>query len=161
MKRLICKSLTTAFLWVAFVSCKRGERQIITLRNSSLENIYFLVSGNSILSDPNEIGDIRPIIVQDTEVANSIKGYSHRHQIAKDSLKIIINSESAEIFTDIVSIQSIIKDRYNGQLNIFIINENKVLTYSDQDIIDKKLYKHFKTITAEQMNADTLALEYR
>jgi hypothetical protein len=112
------------------------------------------------LSDPNEIAKIRPLLVEDNEVANSIRDYSHRYQIERDSLGIIMTSESAELFVNILPIQSIIKDRYNGRLNIFTISENALFDHSDQDIIGKKLYKHFKTITAEQIKEDTLALEY-
>lgn len=134
---------------------------MITLRNSSSENIYFIVSENGVLSDPNEVAKVRPLMVEDMEVAAHIRGYSHRYQIERDSLGTIMTSESAEIFANTVPIQSIIKNRYNGRLNIFVIAESDLFNYSDQDIVDRELYKHLKTVTDEQVKEDTMALEYR
>lgn len=161
MKDLLRRLPAIVVFAIVFTGCKRRGQQIITLRNLSSENICFLISEKTILSDPNEIAKVRPMVVEDKEVANDIRDYSHRYQIERDSLGIIMTSESAELFVNIVPIQSIINDRYNGRLNIFIINENRLFAHSDEDIIDEKLYKHFKTVTAEQVIGDTLALEYR
>lgn len=158
------------YFLLAFMGCKRGNYQVIALRNLSSETIYFLISENKVLTNTNEIAKIRPITsnpfseikveYEDKEQAASIRHNLYRYRIERDSSGIILTSESAEIFNNSVSVQRIIKNRYNGQLNIFIITENDLLKHSDQEVIDRKLYKHFKAVTAENIKEDTLTLEY-
>lgn len=165
MRWIIC-----IYFLLAFAGCKRGNPQVVALRNLSSENLYFLISENKVLTNTNEIARIRPITsnpfseikveYEDKEQAESIKYNLHRYLIEKDSLTILLSSESAGTFVNAITIQSIIKDRYNGELNIFIITENNLKKYSDQEIIDKKLYRHFKALTAEDIKEDTLILEY-
>lgn len=155
---------------IIFASCRRGNYQVIALRNLSSETIYFLVSENKVLTNTNEIAKVRPIIsnpfseikveYEDKDQAESIRHNLYRYRIERDSVGTILTSESAEIFVNAISIQSIIKDRYNGQLNIFIITENDLLKHSDQEVIDKKLYRYFKAVMAENIKEDTLTLEY-
>lgn len=157
-------------LLIVFVNCKRGNHQVVELRNSSSENIYFLVSKNKILTSPNEVAKVRPITSgsiedvkaqhEDKEQEKSNKQNLYRYQIERDCVETILSSESAEIFVNAISLQSIINDRYNGYFYVFIIGENDLLKYSDQEILDKKLYKHFKTLTAKDIKEDTLTLEY-
>lgn len=155
---------------IVFASCKRGNHQVVELRNLSSENIYFLISKNKVLTSPNEVAKVRPITSgsiadvkvqhEDKEQAKSIKQNLYRYQIEKDSTELILSSESSGIFVNSISIQSIINDRYNGRFYVFIITENDLLKYSDQEIINKKMYKHFKTLTAKDIEEDTLTLEY-
>lgn len=153
-----------------FASCKRGNRQVIELRNSSLENVYFLISENKVLSNLNEIARIRPIIsrsieeinieYEDKEQAESTKNNLFQYRIERDSIAILLSSESAGIFINSITIKRIITDRFNGQLHVFIITEHDLQKHTDQQIINKKLYKHFGTLTPEDIKEDSLTLEY-
>ncbi|MEJ7645975.1 MAG: hypothetical protein WKF87_15375 [Chryseolinea sp.] len=156
---------------IAFASCKRGDQQIISLKNLSPENIYFLISDNKVLKNANELAKVRPITSNpfseikveyaEKEQAESIRHNLYRYRIEVDSAGTILTSESAGIFVNAISIQNIIKDRYNGQLNVFVITETDLLKHSDQEVIDKKLCRHFKAIMAENIKENTLTLEYR
>ncbi len=158
---------------ILLMGCKRGTHQVVELRNSSSEAIYFLISQNKTLSSSNDIAKIRPVTpksiseiqnrdveYEDKEIAESVKQNLYKHRIERDSIEILLTSESAGIFVEAISVGSIIKDRYNGTLHIFIISENDLQKYSDQEIIDKKLYTYFKSLTAEDIKEDTLTLEY-
>ncbi len=152
------------------VGCQRGDHQVILLKNLSAKDIYFLISKNKILTNKDDIARIRPIVarkLQETnsnsvnnQVEHSRKQSLFRFLIEKDSIEVILTSEAAGIYVNAITIKSIIKDRFDGQINIFIINENDLIKHSDQEIIDKKLYKYFKTLTLEDIVADTLTLEY-
>lgn len=155
------------------MGCKRATHQVVELRNSSSEAIYFLISQNKTLSSSNDIAKIRPMTsksiseiqnrdveYEDKEIAESVKQNLYKHRIERDSIEILLTSESAGIFVDAISIRSIIKDRYNGTLHIFIISENDLQKYSDQEIIDKKLYTYFKSLTVKDIKEDTLTFEY-
>ena len=47
--------------------------------------------------------------------------------------------QSAEIFVDATSIQTIIHHRYNGRVNVFVVKESDLSEYSDEAIIEKTL----------------------
>jgi hypothetical protein len=123
-----------------------------------------------VLTNTNEIAKVRPITsdpfseikveYEDKEQAESIRHNLYRYRIERDSVGTILTSESAEFFTNAITVSEIIEDRYNGHLNIFIITENDLLKHSDQEVIDKKLYRHFKVVTTESIKEDTLTLEY-
>lgn len=162
------KSIFYLFFLLLFAGCKRGNRQEILLRNLSSEDIYFLLSKNQLLTDPNDITNIRPKVVwklddvkMDQKEAKSTKLSLYRNLIQRDSLEVILTSGSMAIFVDGVTIQSIIKDRFGGQMNIFIITQNHLGDYSDQEIIDQKLYKFVKTLSVEDIKSDMLVLEYQ
>lgn len=89
-----------------------------------------------------------------------IKKNLYRNLVERDSVGILLSSESVGIFVNAVTIQQIIEDRYNGSLNIFIINEADLIKNSNQEIVNKKLCKHFTTIVAEELKKDTLLVEY-
>ena len=72
----------------------------------------------------------------------------------------MLSSESAEIFVDAISIQRIINDRYNGKVNVFIVKESDLSEYSDQAIIEKKLYKYVTTLTEKSITDDTITIQY-
>lgn len=157
------------FFLLGLVSCKQRNHQIIELKNSSSGNIYFLISKNSTpVSD--EIQKIRPISaspISDLKVMSIendslkvIKKNLYRNLVERDSVGILLSSESVGIFVNAVTIQQIIEDRYNGSLNIFIINEADLIKNSNQEIVNKKLCKHFTTIVAEELKKDTLLVEY-
>lgn len=162
------KSIFYLFFLLLFAGCKRGNRQEILLRNLSSEDIYFLLSKNQLLTDPNDITNIRPKVAwrlddvkMDQNEAKSTKLSLYRNLIQRDSLEVILTSGSMAIFVDAVTIQSIIKDRFGGQMNIFIITENHLGGYSEQEIIDQKLYKFVKTLSVEDIKSDTIVLEYQ
>ncbi len=164
------RQLIFVFLTISFVSCKRSKLQIITLRNLSSETIYFLISRDSVVTNTNEIAKVRPITsdpfseikveYEDKELAERIGHNLYRYRIERDSVGIILTSESAGIFVNAVRVMEIIRNRYHGQLHIFIITENDLLQHSDQEVIDKKLCKHFKAVTVENIHEDTLSIEY-
>ena len=158
------------YFLLAFAGCKRGNHQVIALRNLSSETIYFLISDNKVLTNTNEIAKVRPIAsdpfseikaeYEDKELAESIRHNLYRYRIERDSVGTILTSESAEFFANAITVKEIIENRYNGQLNIFIITENDLKKYSDKKIIDKKLYRHFKALKTEDIKEDILTLEY-
>jgi hypothetical protein len=127
--------MTRLLIFIGFITvlagCKRGNHQVIALRNLSSENIYSLISENKVLTDPNEVSKVRPITsdpfseikveYEDKEQAERIKYNLYRYRIEKDSLETLLTSGVVGIFVDANSIQNLIKDRYNGQLNIFIL----------------------------------------
>lgn len=154
-----------------FVACKTGNHQMILLKNLSSEDIFFLISKDKVLKNTDDIAGIRPKIPwqlvetktnqDDKEEVESTKQSLFRYLVEKDSLGVILTSGSAEIFLDAVTIKSIIKDRFDGQVNIFIITKNDLYKFSDQEILDQKMYRFFKTLNTDNVNTDTLTLEYR
>jgi hypothetical protein len=153
-------------LLAGLVSCKRGKHQLLQLKNASAETIYFVISPDSILSNPNDIWGIRPKSAKSdlsriSEDQDSIrKQILYRYRIAKGESEIMLTSGSAEIFVDAISIQSIINNRYNGKLNVFVIKESDLSGYSDQAIIEKKLYKYVTTLTEKSITGDTTTIQY-
>lgn len=149
---------------IVCVGCKRGEKQRIEVRNLSSQNVYFALSKNNNLSS-NDIAFIRPINSVSVEQLNNEnsdnKRYFYPYLIEKDSLTTIISSESAGIFVNKITIQSIINDRFDGKVNVFIVKEKDLSSFTDEEIVSKSLYKFFKTITADDMTQDVLILEYK
>ena len=151
------------------VCCGKNQYQMIKMRNRSLEPVYFLISSN-VVPKVYEIARIRPITSSqideikiehaDKEQTESIKHNLYRYLIEKDSMETLLTSESAGIFVNAISLQDIIRDRYNGKINVFIITESDLKNYSDKEIIDKKLYTRFKALKAEDVKEDMLILEY-
>lgn len=169
MKRL----LTYFCLLLLLLSCKRGTYQVIELRNSSLEAVYFLLSEDKILSNPNDIAKIRPatslpiskikdsdIEYEDMDTEERIKQNLYRYRIERGSTETLLTSESAGIFVNAISVESIIKDRYKNDLHIFLISESDLQKNSDQEIIDQKLYYYFKSLNAEDIKESTLTFIY-
>ncbi|MCW5910033.1 MAG: hypothetical protein KIT62_03105 [Cyclobacteriaceae bacterium] len=154
--------LIFVFISIILLSCRKGIHQEIAIKNLSLGNVYFLISENEILSNPDEMASIRPktsapdslmdiAYFKDRETAEMIKESLYRNRIERDSLVTILSSESAGIFIDAVSIQRIINDRYKGKIHIFIIPEKILLLHPDNEIINNKLYQNFKTLTAGEI----------
>lgn len=158
------------YFLTVFVSCKRENHQVVALINLSSQNIYFIASKNKVLTGPSEVAKVRPITsdpfseirveYEDKEQAESIKHNLFRYKVESDSVETILTSEGVAIFNNSVSIQRIIKDRYNGELHVFIITENDLLKHTDEEIIAEKLYKHFTTLTPEDIKEDSLTLKY-
>jgi hypothetical protein len=159
-------------LLAGLVSCRRGTHQQVQLKNASSETIYFVISSDSILSNPNDIWSIRPITAESDlskisdmtfrEDQDSIRSKHnlYRYRIEDGGSAIMLSSESAEIFVDAVSIQSIINHRYNGKVNVFVVKESDLSQYSDEAIIEKKLYKYVTTLTEKSITEDTLTVQY-
>lgn len=159
-------------LLAGLVSCKPGRHQQVQLENASSETIYFVISPDSILSNPNDIWRIRPITAEsdlsrisditfkEDQDSVSIKHNLYRYRIEKGTSAIMLSSESAEFFVDAISIQRIINDRYNGNVNVFAVKENDLSEYSDGAIIEKKLYKYVTTLTEKSITSDTTTIQY-
>src|SRR5690606_5179020 len=95
---------------ILLMGCKRATHQVVELRNSSSEAIYFLISQNKTLSSSNDIAKIRPMTsksiseiqnrdveYEDKEIAESVKQNLYKHRIERDSIEILLTSESAGI----------------------------------------------------------------
>jgi hypothetical protein len=170
------KWLIGLMIFIFATHCKRGTHQTIELKNSSSESVYYLISKN-IEPDENEISKIRPAAYEsftenkkdhghaksdeDSTMRMRIKQNLYRYRIERNASAIILSSESAEIYVNIISIQSIIKDRYNGEANVFIIKERDLERNSDKEIIAKKLCTHFVSLNEGNLTHDTLILEYK
>lgn len=156
-------------------SCRRGIHQTVDLKNSSSESIYYLISKNTV-PHTDEIESIRPRSyessgseknqnpaknAEDSLMRMRIEQNLYRFRIKSNDSATILSSESAEVFVDVVSIQSIIRDRYNGKANVFIIKESDLKKNSDEDILDKKLYAKVISLTEEDITNDILAFEYK
>ena len=110
-----------------------GRIRKFNLKNASSETIYFVISPDSILSNPNDIWRIRPVTAEsdlsrisditfrEDQDSIRIKNNLYRYRIEGGSSAIILSSESAESFVDATSIQSIISHRYNGKVNVFVV----------------------------------------
>jgi len=153
-------------LLTGLVSCKRGMHQQVRLKNASSETVYFVISPDSILSNPNDISRIRPITTKSdyskiSKDQDSIwKETLYRNRIEKGKSGILLSSESAEIFVDAISVKGIVNDRYNGKVNVFVIKESDLSEYSDRSIIEMKLYQYVTTLTEKSITADTTTLQY-
>jgi hypothetical protein len=156
-------------------SCKRAPHQQIQLKNTSSAAIYFLVSADSILSNSNDIWQIRPITTEsdlskidellarakdDPDLYVRMNRNLYRYRIAASDSAILISSESAEIFVDAMSVHTIINQRYNGQMNVFVISEKDLSENSDETIIERKLYRHVARVTEKSMTGDTTTIQY-
>lgn len=172
MKRLII----ILIIVTSVVGCKRGPHQVILLKNSSADTIYYILSEDSTLTNLREIADVRPITSQslssfEKELKNintknqqedSLERYKnalYRYRIGKGEVVVLISSESAEIFVDATSIQNIIKHRYNGKANVFIIRGDDLEKFTDNEIADQKNLP-FLSLKEENISGDSLMLEY-
>ena len=159
------------FCVIALVSCKHGRHQQVQLKNVSEETVYFVTSADSILSNPNDINRIRPVTFEsdlssigDTALKrrdqDRIEQNLYRYRVERGDSAIILSSESAEIFVDAISIRSIIRNRYSGRLNIFIVKERDLSEYSDEVIIKQGLYKYVTTLTEQNVTDDLITIQY-
>lgn len=156
------------------VGCRKGIKQIIEIENKSENNIYFLISKDSIIKDNNTIKMIRPrtlasFLEQEKRVnhlenkADSLirlKNYMYPYRIEPNNSKIILSSESTEMFINTISIKEIIKNQYNNKANVFIIKERDLNLYSDKEIINEKKYEIFLSLTDKEIIKDTLLFKY-
>jgi hypothetical protein len=160
-------SMICLIILVFVLACKKGEKQKITLVNESSENIYFLLSKEKVLTN---ISDISNVIKMNLLQENNAQFNSNAKRlneefnpnnnfIKKGDSAILITSESTGIFLNSITIKSIIKERFNSVLNIYIITENDLLNHSEQEIIDKKLFKLFKSVTANEINEDETVIK--
>lgn len=153
------------------ISCEVRKHQAIVLKNLSLKTIYYLVSDSKELSNPCHIAKIRPryfdyfsgdsdVSDSSDELSESIDHNLYPQRIKKGDFRTLISSESNGIFVNSISIQEIIQDRYNGKLHVFVISEENLIKYSDQEIIDKKAYEKVREIRIGDIEGDSLVIEY-
>jgi len=153
-------------LVAGLVNCGRGRHQQVQLKNASSETVYFVISPDSILSNPNDILRIRPITAKSdysriNKDQDSIwKETLYRYRIEKGNSGILLSSESAEIFVDAISVKRIINDQYNGKVNVFVIKESDLSEYSDKSIIEMKHYHYVTTLTEKSLTGDTTTIQY-
>jgi hypothetical protein len=161
VKTLPAMSVTSLLVLVVFSSCVGRKPQAIFLQNSSDENVYFILSSDSLNPSDGEISSIRPssYLGYDESVDDQFRGL-YRNLIPKGAVLPIIKSESSEVFVNIVSIQSIIRNRYQGKLSVFVISERDLAEHSDQEIIEKQLAQKLRTLTIEDISEDTVSLVY-
>jgi hypothetical protein len=166
----VIRSLAYCCLVLSLFSCKRGDHQTILLRNLSDESIYFILSDSSGSIDATKIEQVRPkssIPINDNNEDfdrqgeyQRLKNSLYRYLIEKDSSEILLTSESVSIFIDAISLKEIITDRFNGELNIYIVTGHDLMTFTDQEILTLGKYIHFKSVTSVDVISDTLKLEY-
>jgi hypothetical protein len=155
-------SMICLIILVFILACKKGEKQKITLLNESSKNIYFLLSKEKLITNISDISNVLKMNLwqeNESQSNNNAKRLNEEfnpknHFIKKGDSAILITSESTGIFLNSITIKSIIKERFNGVLNIYIIAENDLLNHSEHEIIDKKLFKLFKSVTANDINED-------
>jgi hypothetical protein len=164
------KYVIPIFLATFFIHCTGNDKhQVVVLKNLSPHTVYFVLSPDSFLRAPGAIARIRPSVYPGGEkdtasTAAEIEARQQslfRYQIQKGKSAVILSSEAAGIFVDKISIKSIIRDRYQGKAHVFLIRESHLKKYSDEVIINKKLYDHFHTITEDEIATDTTVFEYR
>jgi hypothetical protein len=163
------------FIFVSLVNCKRNRHQVVELKNLSSQTVYYLISKNRTITNANEIADIRPKsyesfieseknqihVLDEEDSLMRLKQNLFQYRIEANASTVVMSSESAEIYVDKISIQSIIKDRYNGEANIFLIKSRDLEENSDVEIIERKLYIHLISLTEEDITRDTVVIEYR
>lgn len=156
------------------VGCHKGDKQIIEIENKSVNNIYFLISKDSIIKDTNTIKMIRPrtleSFLEQEKRANHVKNkadslirlknYMYQYRIEPNNSKVVLSSESTEIFINTISLKEIIKNQYTNKANIFIIKESDLKLYSDKEIINEKKYEIFLSLTDKDIIKDTLIFKY-
>lgn len=161
LKTLRAKSVTSLLVLVVSFSCGGRNPQAIFLQNASDENVYFILSSDSLNPSEEEISSIRPssYLGYDESVDDQFRDL-YRNLIPKGAVLPIITSESSEVFVNSVSIQSIIRNRYQGKLSVFVISERDLAAKSDQEIIEKQLAQKLQTLTIEDISDDTVSLAY-
>lgn len=161
VKTLPAISVTSLLVLVVFSSCGGRNPQAIFLQNSSDENVYFVISSDSLNPSEEEISSIRPssYLGYDESVDDQYRDL-YRNLIPKGAVLPIITSESSEVFVNSVSIQSIIRNRYQGKLSVFVISERDLAAKSDQEIIEEQLAQKLRTLTIEDISDDTVSLVY-
>jgi hypothetical protein len=162
VKTLPAISVTSLLVLVVFSSCGGRNPQAIFLQNSSDENVYFVISSDSLNPSEEEISSIRPssYLGYDESVDDQFRDL-YRNLIPKGAVLPIITSESSEVFVNSVSIQSIIRNRYQGKLSVFVISERDLAAKSDQEIIEEQLAQKLRTLTIEDISDDTVSLVYK
>lgn len=161
VKTLPAISVTSLLVLVVFSSCGGRNPQAIFLQNSSDENVYFILSSDSLNPSEEEISSIRPssYLGYDESVDDQFRDL-YRNLLPKGAVLPIITSESSEVFVNSVSIQSIIRNRYQGKLSVFVISERDLAENSDQEIIEKQLAQKLQTLTIEDISDDKVSLAY-
>jgi hypothetical protein len=151
----------TVAMSLLLICCRTNPHQVVAIRNLSSQPIYFLVSKNTIPTE-YEIANIRPITSDlnkylDENFENSLC----RYRIKKNESAIVISSESAGIFVDAISLQEILKNRYDNEAHVFVIKSTHLASNTDKEIIDNKLYDQFSTLTDKSISRDSSILEYK
>lgn len=137
VKTLPAISVTSLLVLVVFSSCVGRNSQAIFLQNSSDENVYSIISNDSLNPSEEEISSIRPssYLGYDESVDDQYRDL-YRNLIPKGAVLPIITSESSEVFVNSVSVQSIIRNGYQGNLSVFVVSERDLAAKSDQEIIE-------------------------
>jgi hypothetical protein len=120
-------SIIYLIILIFLLACKKGEKQKITLLNESSENIYFLLSKEKVLTNISDTSNIVKMnLLQENEsqfntnAKRLIEEFNPNNNfIEKGESAILITSESTGIFLNSITIKSIIKERFNGALNIY------------------------------------------
>jgi PBP1b-binding outer membrane lipoprotein LpoB len=155
------KGVASILLFVVFFSCNVRNPQAVFLKNSSDENIYFILSTDSLNPTEKEISVIRPAsYLGYEEIADEQFRGLYQHLIPKGAVLPIVTSESSEVFVNSVSIQSIIKNRYQGKLSVFVLSEKDLAANSDQEIIEKQLAQKTLTLKIDDILEDTVLFVY-
>lgn len=162
------RSVIFVFSISILFGCKRGPQGVVALKNASQENVYFIVSASPVLND-HDVSMARPVkrnpgVVDSagkSELDAAARWNLYRYLVEKDSTRSIVLSESAGIFVNSISVASIIEDRYNGAMNIFVINESDLLDHTDEEVIKGRLYTLIRTLKPSDVRHDTLLLTYR
>lgn len=155
------------------VGCKGGVHQEILLLNKSNSSIHCILYSDTTLNI-SEIESLRPETdITIKEHFKSLANYSKNDSleiveslktkgtIKPNTSKIILASSYVGIFRNKESIKSLIKNHYNGKVHIFILKSEYLNNYSNKEIIEKKLYKQFVTLTEKDIIKDTLIFEYK
>jgi hypothetical protein len=144
-------------------ACERNSHQAVVMKNWSSETIYFILSANEEIVDPYEIANLRSMILAPRTLKMRVEEMYEkleRFRIPAGNSAMILSSESAGIFVNAITIKSIIEDRYSGKIHIFIIKERDLKNYPDNEILERKMLRHFTTIMAEGIDKDIFMLEY-
>jgi hypothetical protein len=86
--------------------------------------------------------------------------YMFPFRIKKDSEKRIFESMSEDVAINIISMQQRIKENYDGKLNIYVIKANDLISFSDNQIINNKLYKKVKSFTEKDILSDSILVKF-
>jgi hypothetical protein len=156
-------TLMVCFCTIA-ISCKKGNRQVVVLDNISSENIFFVLSKEASIRNNSDISAIRTTGLRITQSKNrELIESSERYNtniVKSGESSIILTSEAAGIFLDVISIGSVIQDRYDGRVYVFVVKEGDLSSYSDLEIIKRYRYSLLAILRPGEMVEDSIVLKY-
>src|SRR5262245_41431628 len=114
------KLLIYTWMLCLFAGCKRGNHQVVLLKNQSRESVCFIVTENDILKNPDEIARLRTqgsigqidTDFENEELAKRARYSMFRNGVERDSMAVVLTSESAGVFLNSITIEGIIDNRY-------------------------------------------------